>query len=68
MKEVGERQKAGDSRPGRPSEQLTLEDLGISRDQSSQWQKLGDVSDDLFEAHLADRPVGVSSSSSFSPG
>lgn len=41
----------GDRRP-------TLRDLGITPDQSSNWQKLGEVDDDLFNAALAgaDKP------------
>jgi hypothetical protein len=34
----------------------TLRDLGISRDQSSRWQKLGAIPQPEFEAALADRP------------
>ncbi len=32
----------------------TLDEIGISKDQSSRWQKLADVSDKKFEAYLAD--------------
>ena len=37
----------------------TLSDLGISKGQSSDWQKLGDVSDGEFEEALAgeDKPT-----------
>ncbi len=36
------------------SEQDPLTDLGISKDQSSRWQKLADVPDKQFESYLAD--------------
>jgi hypothetical protein len=36
---------------------MTLSDMGVSRDQSSRWQKLGEVPDDEFEAALAERRV-----------
>jgi len=36
----------------------TLDDIGISKDQSSRWQKLADISDKKFESYLtgADKP------------
>jgi hypothetical protein len=45
MKEKGERQKAGDASGGngrnkRPLSAPRLTDLGITKDQSSRWQKL----------------------------
>jgi hypothetical protein len=45
-KDNGTRQKAGDNRKtsNAATSQVTLADLGISRDQSSQWQKLAEIS------------------------
>ncbi len=42
---------------GLPGDATTLTSLGISRDQSSRWQKLADVPEDKFEATLADPRV-----------
>lgn len=41
-------------RPEKVSRRTTLSDVGISRDQSSRWQKLGAVPDETFERELAD--------------
>jgi hypothetical protein len=56
-----EKAKGGDSRPppvavgGGPP---TLAELGVSYNQSSQWQKLADVPEDEFESALqSDRPT-----------
>lgn len=54
MTERGERQ--GDGRPGKQSHGATvstLDDLGVSKTQSSRWQGLADVPEDQFEAALA---------------
>ena len=40
-------------RPGKASDATTLSDLGITRDQSSQWQKLAAVPEAQFETALA---------------
>jgi hypothetical protein len=46
-------------RPHKASNVTMLSDLGITRDQSSQWQRLADVSDEQFELALArsDKPT-----------
>jgi hypothetical protein len=54
---LGEMEKAKGGQPyqsGRTTGSLPkpLSDLGISRDQSSQWQKLADVPDEIFEQAL----------------
>ncbi len=45
----------------------TLSDLGISKDQSADWQKMGEVSDDEFEAALSgsNKPNEVVAGESF---
>lgn len=40
-------------RPNKTSSDPTLSDLGISRDQSSKWQKLAEIPKEEFEAMLA---------------
>jgi hypothetical protein len=40
----------------RGSQKTTLKDLGITKDQSSQWQQLGKVPDEQFETALAAEP------------
>jgi hypothetical protein len=57
MKERGERQRPGDNPQGRNSSRaqpLTprLADLGISKTQSSRWQKLAALSDDEIEERI----------------
>ena len=48
----GDRAERG--RPAKMSDDRTLSDFNISRNQSSQWQKLASVPDDLFEQALAE--------------
>lgn len=50
----GEVERAERGRPAKTSNDTTLSDLGISRDQSSQWQKLATIPDEEFEADLKD--------------
>jgi hypothetical protein len=60
MSESGARDgRGGDRKSLSRGSTLKLDDLGISRDQSSTWQKLAAVPDDLFEAELArkERPT-----------
>jgi hypothetical protein len=57
MKAKGERQKAGENRRGvdsRAAQPSTpkLSDLGVSKTQSSRWQKLAGISDDEFESKV----------------
>jgi N6-adenosine-specific RNA methylase IME4 len=48
MAESGERVKGGDPK-SRPATLATLSDLGVSKTQSSRWQKLSELPDDSFE-------------------
>jgi hypothetical protein len=41
---------------GRTDRPVSLDDLGISKDQSSEWQRLAEASDEEFEAALASAP------------
>lgn len=50
MKESGELRRLERGRPRKASRVTTLSTLGISRDQSAKWQKLGQVPADQFEA------------------
>jgi hypothetical protein len=54
MKDSGERASRGETKQDRMSSRATsaLSDLGITRDQSSKWQKLADVPKDDLEAAL----------------
>jgi hypothetical protein len=49
----GDIERAGRGRPAKMSGDTTLSDLHISRDQSSDWQRLAAIPDDEFEAALA---------------
>lgn len=51
MAERGEREDRG--RRDQMSQAATLTDLGVSRTQSSRWQKLADLDDEDFEARAA---------------
>ena len=42
-----------------PTASKTLGDLGISRDQSSQWQRLAEMPEDQFEAAIANAPIAT---------
>jgi hypothetical protein len=55
MKQRGERQDRGDNRrkmSNGATSQITLPDLGITRDQSSQWQQLAEIPEQEFEAEI----------------
>lgn len=56
MKDSGQRQASGDAggRGHRLSSAPTINDLGISRDHASRWQKLAAVPDDDFEKKVAE--------------
>jgi hypothetical protein len=51
---AGEVERAPAHRPEKASSDMTLSDLGITRNQSSQWQQLAAIPADAFEADLAD--------------
>src|SRR4051812_12210573 len=46
--------RGGNRRAARRQVALTLQELGISRDQSSRWQRLASVPDDDFSKYLQD--------------
>jgi hypothetical protein len=71
MADRGERAKPGDAGGGadgigaRPSVNPTLSDLGVSKTQSSRWQRLADMADDKFEIrveHAKARVAGMTTS------
>lgn len=51
---AGDIERAARGRPDKMSDHPTLSDLHISRDQSSDWQRLAAIPRDAFEADLAD--------------
>jgi hypothetical protein len=54
MAESGERHsQGGDQKSKLHDATLKLDDLGISKTQSSRWQKLGAMEEDAFEARTA---------------
>jgi hypothetical protein len=58
MKKTGERDSGRGNRKaasGATSPPPKLADLGISRDQSAEWQQLAVVPDEIFEKALADK-------------
>jgi hypothetical protein len=60
--------KGGDKKSKSADTTSILEPLGISKDQSSKWQKLAAVPDDEFDAVLADRAAKpITSPEPFSP-
>ncbi|MGD0073341.1 MAG: MT-A70 family methyltransferase [Candidatus Binataceae bacterium] len=54
MKRTGERDagEGGDRKSRSQADTVKLSDIGISKNQSSRWQKLGALADDKFEAAL----------------
>lgn len=54
MAEANERETGGKPKPSQRATVKRLADLGVSRTQSSRWQRLAEVPDEMFEQALAD--------------
>jgi hypothetical protein len=52
MAEHGERARTGDRQPGRESRAATLGELGVSRSDSSRWQQVADVPEDVRQEYV----------------
>lgn len=52
MAETGERAGRGEAQKSRPAT-IQLDDLGVTKSQSSRWQQIAAVPEDAFEAHLS---------------
>jgi N6-adenosine-specific RNA methylase IME4 len=68
MAASGERVKGGDPK-SRPATMAKLEDLGVNKTQSSRWQKLAALPEDIFEQQLvtAKRKAAASTDSANNP-
>src|ERR1700722_10996180 len=53
LKEMAGTGERANGRPKKASESATLSKIGITRDQSSQWQRLAEIPTEEFEAALA---------------
>jgi len=58
MAEQGERAITGDRQPGRESHGVTLDGLGVSRMESSRWQRLAAVQADVRRAYVEEAKTG----------
>jgi hypothetical protein len=53
MADTGERRTQGGDSEGSTAKLSKLADLGVTKTQSSRWQKLAAMDDDDFDAHVA---------------
>jgi hypothetical protein len=54
MEQDGTRASQQNGRPVEASRPATLSDIGLTRDQSSKWQKLAAIPDEKFESALSE--------------